>query len=227
MNRILILLFCFFGLTSVNAQINEIGIFLGGSNYIGDVGPTDYIAPNELSYGLLYKWNRSTRHAWRLSYTQAKITSDDNDATTPGRTERGYSFENSVKEVSLGLEFNFFNFDLFESKMQFTPYVYSGLNYFNYKTLYVLAGETKEDSKKSSLAIPMTVGIKTNIARQFILAFEVGGRYTFTDNLDGSNPEGTEFENLKFGNINNKDWYVFTGFTLTYTFGKKPCNCSE
>ena len=31
----------------------------------------------------------------------------------------------------------------------------------------------------------------------------------------------------KFGNTNNKDWYVFTGFTLTYTFGNKPCYCRE
>jgi hypothetical protein len=27
---------------------------------------------------------------------------------------------------------------------------------------------------------------------------------------------------LKFGNINNNDWYVFSGLTLTYTFGEKP-----
>jgi hypothetical protein len=27
---------------------------------------------------------------------------------------------------------------------------------------------------------------------------------------------------LKFGNINNNDWYVFSGLTLTYTFGENP-----
>ena len=31
------------------AQIYEIGIFGGGSNFIGDVGETTFIAPNELS----------------------------------------------------------------------------------------------------------------------------------------------------------------------------------
>ena len=42
-----------------------------------------------------------------------------------------------------------------------------------------------------------------------ILALEVGARYTFTDNLDGSNPKNDNL--IKFGNINNNDWYVFQG----------------
>ena len=41
------------GLTKLNAQIHEVGVFLGGSNYIGDVGKTNYINPNELSFGFL------------------------------------------------------------------------------------------------------------------------------------------------------------------------------
>ena len=40
---------------TINAQINELGVFLGGSNYIGEIGPTDYIAPNDIAIGLLYK----------------------------------------------------------------------------------------------------------------------------------------------------------------------------
>ena len=38
------------------AQIFEIGVFAGGSNFIGDVGATDYISPNQLAIGGLYKW---------------------------------------------------------------------------------------------------------------------------------------------------------------------------
>jgi hypothetical protein len=71
----------------------------------------------------------------------------------------------------------------------------------------------------------MTLGIKSNITPHIIIGLEVGARYTFTDNLDGSNPKDGTL--LKFGNINNNDWYVFSGLTLTYTFGNKPCYCVE
>lgn len=211
----------------MDAQIHEVGVFLGGSNYIGDVGPTDYIAPNEPALGILYKWNRSPRHAWRFSYMQSEITSNDRDSENPGRYQRGYSFKNSIKEVSLGLEFNFFDFNLHDVKRKFTPYVYSGVSYFAYDELFVVGGETKVDYTDGALAIPMTVGVKSNIMPHLILGVEIGARYTFTDNLDGNNPKNENFEVLKFGNINNNDWYVFTGITLTYTFGNKPCYCAE
>lgn len=59
MNRIIITLFCIFSYAASNAQIHEIGIFAGGNNYIGDVGPTNYVKPNEFAFGLLYKWNKA------------------------------------------------------------------------------------------------------------------------------------------------------------------------
>ena len=225
MNRIFILFFLLLGITSVNAQIHEIGVFLGGSNYIGDIGPTTYIAPDEFAYGVLYKWNKSPRHSWRISYNQAKITSSDLNSKSPGRTQRGYNFENNIKEVSLGLEFNFFDFNLHQNQLKITPYIYSGLSYFAYEELFYINSEQKIDSRNGSMAIPMTVGIKTNIMGHFILGIEVGARYTMTDNLDGSNPKNKTLAPLKFGDINSNDWYVFSGVTLTYTFGIKPCYC--
>lgn len=211
----------------MQSQIHELGVFIGGSNYVGDIGPTTYIAPNEPAVGLLYKWNKSPRHSWRLSYTQSKISSNDLDSKEPSRNQRGYSFENRLKELSLGLEFNFFDFDLHHFGKKITPYVYSGLSYFKYEEFYYISGETKKDENSNSFAIPMVVGIKSNISRRLILAMEVGARYTFTDNLDGSNPKNENLKPFQFGNINNNDWYVFSGLTLTYTFGEKPCYCAE
>ncbi len=218
--------YLFLGL-STQAQIHEIGVFLGGSNYIGDVGSTTYIAPNEPAFGILYKWNRRPRHAWRISYTQSTISANDRDSNEASRSLRGYHFENSIKELSLGLEFNFFDFNLHTLDHKITPYVSSGINYLKYDDLYIELGETKENKRKSSIAIPMIIGIKTNISRRLILAAEVGARYTFTDNLDGSNPKEESLSPLRFGNLNNNDWYVFSGITLTYTFGEKPCYCAE
>lgn len=225
MNRILFV-FVFLSLSlSSSAQIHELGVFAGGANYIGDVGPTDYISPNNLALGVMYKWNKSPRHAWRASFTYGKITSNDADSDMSGRQQRGYDFENSVKELSLGLEFNFFDFNLHEDEIKVTPYVYGGVSYFWSDELYVQNGETRRGDSKGNVAIPMTVGIKSNLFPNFVVGFEVGARYTFTDNIDGSNHP--DYPQLAFGNINSDDWYVFSGFTLTYTFGNKPCYCAN
>lgn len=218
---------CLLLTTTLYSQIHEVGVFLGGSNYIGDVGPTTYIAPNEPAFGILYKWNKSPRHSYRFSYTQSRITSNDLDSEEPSRNQRDYHFENSVKEVSLGLEFNFFDFNLHQLGRKITPYVYSGISYFRYDELYVELGQTKKDGAENSFAIPMILGIKSNITPRLILALEAGARCSLTDNLDGSNPKRENLKPLQFGNINNNDWYVFSGLTLTYTFGEKPCYCAE
>ena len=225
MNRIYILFFLILGFSSVDAQIHEIGVFLGGSNYIGDVGPTNYIAPDKFAYGLLYKWNKSPRHSWRISYNHAKITSSDLKSNSPGRTQRGYNFENDIKELSLGLEFNFFDFNLHDFKSKITPYVYSGLSYFSYDELYYGFGEPRVAFRSADLAIPMTLGVKTTLFEYLILGLEVGARYTMTDDLDGSDPKKKVLAPIKFGDLNSNDWYVFSGITLTYTFGNKPCYC--
>ncbi len=222
------LIFLFF-FCSMNAQIHEIGVFLGGSNYIGDVGSTTYISPNEPAFGILYKWNKSHRHAFRFSYTQSKIVANDLNSKEPARNLRGYRFENSIKEVSLGLEFNFFDFNLHNIERKFSPYVYSGLSYFRYNEFYFPTGSkvAKQDRNAGSAGIPIHLGLKSNVWPYIIIALEVGARYTFIDNLDGSNPQNANLKIFRFGNINNNDWYVFSGVTITYTFGNTPCYCAE
>ena len=227
MKKIFNLLLCFFPFITLNAQIHEIGAFIGGSNFIGDVGSTTYINPDKLAFGVLYKWNKSPRHAYRFSYNQSTVSGNDLDSDETGRNRRGYSFRNNIKELSAGLEFNFFDFNLHDYHTKVTPYIHSGLSYFFYDDLYINAGETHKYKTSSSIAIPMTLGIKSNVTPHFVIGAEIGARYTFTDNIDGSNPTNSNFSDLRFGNLNNNDWYVFSGITLTYTFGQKPCYCAE
>ncbi|MGL5112123.1 MAG: DUF6089 family protein, partial [Flavobacterium sp.] len=77
MNKLFYLFSIFFFCGISHAQIHEIGIFAGGSNYVGDIGPTTYIAPNKMALGVLYKWNKSPRHAYRFSYIQSEIYAND------------------------------------------------------------------------------------------------------------------------------------------------------
>lgn len=211
-----------------HSQTHEIGVFIGGSNFIGDVGATNYIAPAQLAFGGIYKWNRSPRHSFRFSLIYTELKGDDLDSDDPRRIERGYEFNNHIVEASLGLEFTFFDFDLYDGRNKLTPYLYSGISAAYYDNFYYTKQGVRTSENTTSLAfgIPMVLGVKAKFMENFVLAAEIGARYTFSDEIDGSVPDYNNDAPTAFGDLNNNDWYVFTGITLTYTFGDKPCYCA-
>ncbi len=210
-----------------SAQINEFGLYLGGSNFIGDVGATDYIAPSQLAIGAIYKWNRSTRHSYRISLTFSELEGIDKNSDDPSRQIRGLEFSNQIIELAAGIEFTFFDFNLHQGGFVSTPYIFTGVTATQHDNFYYnnLGEIQSEDSNSIAIGIPIVLGYKATISPSFVLALEVGARYIFSDELDGSVPDNSELESLSFGNLNNNDWYTFTGITLTYTFGKNPCYC--
>ena len=215
------LIFIFLPLLAT-AQTYEIGGFVGGANFIGDVGNTTYIAPKTSVFGAIFKWNRSARHAFRGTLLIGTIEGNDADSNEKRRQQRGYSFTNNILEASLGLEFTFKEFNVHSQRIIGTPYLYTGFTYFRYDALFKRQNTsiiTKYD-KAGSAAIPMVVGYKTFISTNLLLGFEIGARYTFTDGLDGSYPVNSlkDEPTLRFGNTNSNDWYVFTGITFTFTF---------
>jgi hypothetical protein len=211
------------------AQTYEVGLWAGGSNVIGDVGSTNYINPTGPAIGGIVKWNRSDRHSFRGTLIYSRVNGDDRQSDDRSRVLRGLEYEYNLLEASLGIEYTFWEWNLYNGKRQWTPYMYTGLTGFSYE-LYALNQDNELEEYGSTLeaAVPFILGVKTNILDHLILAVEVGARYTLTDNLDGSDPVRSkeEFPSLKFGNLNNNDWYVFSGLTLTYTFGRKPCYCN-
>jgi hypothetical protein len=211
------------------AQTYEVGLFAGGANNIGDIGSMNYIAPSGPAFGALFKWNKSKRYAWRGHVIYGSFTADDAKSNMSSREQRNLRMEQSVMEFSAGLEFNFVEYNLHKLGPAFTPYLYTGLTYFRYDYNYFDAGSLIDlNQRDGSFAIPMTVGAKLRLNQFLVLGGEIGARYTFTDNLDASNPEGTQFEDFRFGNVFSDDWYVFSGITLTFTFGRKPCqDCFE
>lgn len=211
------------------AQTYEVGLFGGGANNIGDIGRMNYIAPSGPAFGALFKWNRSKRYAWRAHVIYGKFTADDSKSDMSSRQQRALLMEQSILEASAGLEFNFVEYNLHKLGPAFTPYLYTGITYFRYDFNYFDAGQLIElDQREGSFAIPITAGAKIRLNQFLILGGEIGARYTFTDNLDASNPEGSNFEAFRLGNVFSDDWYVFSGLTFTFTFGRKPCqDCFE
>ncbi|MCH1432775.1 MAG: DUF6089 family protein [Flavobacteriaceae bacterium] len=225
-----ILLFLCVITTSAYSQFHELGLFLGGSNYIGDIGTDRYIDPNSPALGLVYKWNVTDRYSLRGGFTFTKLTETEYNNNDLNRFRRSYKVDNNIQEATVGIEFNFKEFNLHDADFNFTPYLFYGLSYFRYDQYYILPnGQFNPPGKDEKIAIPFILGLKLNPNPLFILGFEVGARYAFTDNLDGSNPEN-QFANeldYKFGNIANNDWYIFMGFTISFTFGDLPCYCKE
>ncbi|TXE06335.1 hypothetical protein FUA26_15310 [Seonamhaeicola algicola] len=210
-----------------HAQINEIGIYVGGSNFIGDLGSTKYIAPNAPALGFLYKWNASSRHSWRASVIYSDLKAMDVDADDPRRIQRGYEFDSNLLEVSLGMEFTFTEFNLHNERKIGAPYLHTGLVATKFDNYYYPANgiQTSENVSSWTLGIPMTLGYKATFIDNIVIGVEVGARYTFTDEIEGSTPSEASNQPYRFGNINNNDWYMFSGITLTYTFGENPCYC--
>lgn len=231
MRHLILLIILFAFSKSSVAQTYEIGPFIGGANYIGDVGKSSFVNPTTFVGGAVVKWNRSRRHSFRFSLLYAEIQADDAKSNEVRRQQRGYSFTNHIAEATLGLEFNFYSFDLHKGGDQSTPYLFSGITYFNSDHQYLSAdrpnsGILEPSGDNWSFAIPVIFGYKQTITPRIIGAIEIGARYTFTDNIDGSNPQellGKRAPAREFGNTNTNDWYVFSGLSFTFTFGKKSC----
>ena len=208
------------------SQIYEVGLTYGKTNFIGDVGNTQFINPSNNGIGFLVKWNRSPRHSYRFSYLNSSLSGDDLKSKDPRRVERGYNFFSNINEFSLGMEFNFLNFDLHTTVDKLTHYLYTGVSYTSFDKQILENGYINNlNIVDSSIGIPVIIGVKFRLENNFILSFEVGARYKFTDKIDGNYLNSEEIS-YNFGNINNNDWYIFTGLNITYTFGRKPCYCN-
>lgn len=215
------------GIPMAHAQIHEIGVGIGGANYVGDIGSTQFIAPKDFGYNVFYRWNKSPRHSYRFSYSHMKITGDDAKSDMGSRKSRDLSFKNTIQELSAGLEFNFFEFDLHQEQFAMTPYLYGGLSVIRYDDIYFRGKRMIDtDTKKYSAAIPFAAGMKVRVTQQININAEVTAHYTFTKNLDGSHPTSDRYKSHAFGK-DSSDWYFYSGISVSYTFGKNPCYCAD
>lgn len=206
-NLFFIFLITILSLQSVFAQKKtksaEIGIFLGGSYYIGDLNPLGHF--NEFTKpagGVVFRYNFNPRLSARANVLVGGMQGDDSYSASPGLQQRNLNFKSPLSEASAQLEFNFFDYQIGNEKRKFSPYIFFGLGVFqfspkgelngNWVTLQPLGtegqgldgSESKRKYKLVQLSIPFGVGIKANLSKNIGLSIEWGMRKTFTDYLD-------------------------------------------
>ena len=220
------LIFIFIFTTSfVSAQLYEVGAFLGGSNYIGDLGPTQYINPNRIAVGGVAKFNWTPRITLRGTVIYTKLHAADKYANNDFRINRGREFNNKIVDAAAGIEFSFFKYSMSKIGFSQTPYIIAQIGAVTYNGITEGADPGTLESKiKTSLVLPFGIGYKMRLAENVGIAFETSFRYTFKDEIDGNLHS---VPGLDFGNPNSDDWYVFTGVTIVYAFGRPGCYSGE
>lgn len=184
------------------AQRHEIGLQLGTSNLVGDIGKTSYINPlpgksyNISSEGipfyasLMYKMNFNPYQSVRFSLGYNHIQFNDSYAQELYRKNRQLSGGNSIYELSTIFEYNFFPINE-EQKNMFSPYVFGGIsgiifsapqitlyNDFNRDPITGLAQTPTSTTDFTTTPLASTSGKRFSLA----IPFGVGLKYKFNYN---------------------------------------------
>lgn len=202
-----------------NAQF-EAGVFLGASNYQGDLA--DGILrwqETQPAYGVLLRYTPNRFLTIRANVIQSKLTGSDLRSSNPTTRYRGFTFKSTLREFSVVSEFNILgqsNDNNFQGgSTLFNPYIFAGLGIASNDGTPVAPPDTRpypfpEDGATSIVpTFPMGLGMKVQFGAAISVGLEWGTRLTFSDYLDGVS---------KTGNPKKNDWYMFGGLTLTYCF---------
>jgi len=179
-----------------SSQTLELGLFGGGSYYLGELNPGLHFSGTQLSYGALARLNLNKRWAFRFSYYRGKLQSDDTkNAFIPNN---GLNFQSVINDFSLVAEFNFLEYFTGSKKTYITPYIFAGIGFFTFNpksldgvVLQPLGTEGQNAGfdgrspyNKWGLSFPFGIGIKYSLSERFGLGVEWGMRKTFTDYID-------------------------------------------
>jgi hypothetical protein len=220
-NELLLLIFLsFFFLQkpfTSTAQFLEFGGGAGVMNYNGDLNrgyPTENMG---LGVTIFHRMNFSEIVSIKYAGTFGKISGTDQQAFDALGLARNRSFSRSLVEASLVFEYNFLDFKNEKSQVRWSPYLFGGLGFTR------LFGDRNGDYSMVQTVLPFGIGYKQLLGKQFAIGLELGLRRTFFDELDYVSAGDYEIKDFQYGNPENKDWYSFAGFTVSYILYRIPC----
>lgn len=268
----LISVFCL--LVGAQAQTNfgilqqgDIGITLGAAHYFGDLNTNAAINRPKPAIGIFYRRQFNNYLAARVSGHFAQLGYSDIYSKNAFQQTRNLSFNTNIFEIALHGDFNFFKYVPDDPEFAFTPYATIGLGicgfdpyaYLNDQKTYLRPlgtegqnigykgadGKTRKPYGNTTLVIPIGMGIKYSISKNFNLSFEITERLTNTDYLDDvsttyvgavnftpnsdasllqDRSAGQTFtEGLQRGWSKQKDQYIFAEIGLSFNISTYKC----
>lgn len=221
-----VVLFLFFQLP-VFAQIHDIGIGLGAANYTGELERTYNIRTHRPAGWAFYRYNLNNAVSFRGSLAAGRLTGSDRPAHDAFAAKRNRApFNVTVTEAAATFEYNFLDYKNPKALIRWSPYFFSGLSMF---TIHGYSHRDRAtDFRRFQASIPVGIGLKYRLSPYLTLGYEWGARKTFFDYIDNVGaylPEADAAgrKDYQYGNVHHKDWYFFTGFTLSYTIWSIPC----
>lgn len=219
--RVLFFLFVSYLPQLLSAQrSDDLGLFVGGSSYMGDVNPNRLIYKPSLALGVNYRYNYNPVFSMKYAAKYGRLRANDLDFANIYQQLRGYSFNHTIFEASALVEYNFFPITMEKTgRDKFTPYV-------NFGVSLAYCNRTIPNFHPS---IPFGVGLKYRISRKIELGVEWIFRRTFTDKLDGVpiyyDLIARMYKGRQMAFVKTRDWYSFYGITLHYCLRKTGFKC--
>src|ERR1035437_3828450 len=118
----------------IKASSSEIGVFLGGSYYTGDLNPSGHLNRfTRPAGGALYRANFNPRISVKGIVSYGTIEADDAYAKEESQRNRNLSFKSKLYEFAVEAEFNFLPYATGSKKLAITtPYVFAGVAVFHF-----------------------------------------------------------------------------------------------
>lgn len=191
MKKYLVALLLAFIVLASQAQRTELGVFGGGAYYKGDLNPNIPFKLTQAAYGFVFRYNFNNRIAVKTNLLKGKVTGDD--LITKHREERGINFTSDIYELTVMMEFNFYDYFIGSAHNFFTPYLFGGAGAFMFDpkasymgTQYKLRQIQTEGNSYPRFAVtfPFGIGVKYSLTNTIGFTLEWGMRKTMTDYLD-------------------------------------------
>jgi hypothetical protein len=175
---------------------NEIGLFLGGSYYTGELNPGGHLNTfTRPAAGVVFRHNFNMRLAMAANAFFGSVEGIDARSSSFQTQQRNLSFRSRMYELGARFEFNFLEYRIGNDKYDFTPFMFLGIAAFNMNPRASIGGDwvalqplkTEGQSKgylRTQVSIPFGAGFRLNLAKRIGLVADWGLRKTFTDYID-------------------------------------------